>query len=260
MKKYEQIFILVLTVIFLLPGFVYAGIMVEPSVVEKGGVPGTTYTGEYKVINPTKSKVFITIEPEDWLKRYLQKTDTIDVKEWLTFSENQFEIEPGEFKKIAYTVTVPKALVDEQAAQIFFSFREVGGNESMRTRLGVVYYLGNEKKTDIQAEIKEFTFDVVPIPDKENATDINFGILIENKGNVHVRPFGVVRIQKENKDLVLLEINPEKAIYPNASELISAYVREVPLPSGAYDVIAEISCDMYGKKKMISTRKTITIE
>jgi len=261
MKKISCFLIILGCVVLISASQLWAGIMVQPTVVEKSARPGESFSGEYKVINNGKATVLVTIEPEDWLARYLKKENTVHPKEWISFSEMQFEIEAGEFKKIAYTVTVPKDMEEEQAAQIFFSFRDEDKSESLRTRLGVVFYLGNTRETKINAEIEDFLFEVLPVPEKENSFDVNFRIMIKNDSNVHIRPFGKIYLQQDGKDKVVLKINPERSIYPDRSEALAAYVREVPLKKGVtYDAIASISCDMYEKTKVLTSKQSITVE
>jgi len=238
----------------------YAGIMVEPTVIETSGRPGDVLTGEYKVINKSDEPVIVSIEPVDWMREYLKKERTRDPKEWLSFEETSFELAPAELKKIAYTVTVPKDLKEEQAAQVYFAFMSKDGGQAMRTRLGVIFYLGVSNKVKVKADIEDFFFEAVPSKDVQNAYDVNFRITIENKGNVHIRPFGNVTIKQKKTELVVLKINPERGIYAGDTDAIKAYVEEVPLTPGKYTVIAEMHCDMYGKEKLIKKKKKLTFE
>jgi hypothetical protein len=238
----------------------FAGIMVDPTVIELSGTPGEVVTGEYTVINKGEEPVIVTIEPVDWLKRYLKKKDTISPEEWLSFEETTYELGPAEVKKIPYTVTVPENMKSEEAAQVYFSFMGKSGEQALRTRLGVIFYLAATNKVKIKADIEDFFFEAKPTPEKENFYNVNFRVSIKNEGNVHIRPFGAVKIQQDKVDIVVLKINPERGIYAGDSDNIQAYVEEVPLAPGEYTVLAEIHCDMYGEQEIITQKKKVTLE
>ena len=237
-----------------------AGIMIDPVIIEESGRPGETITGEYKVINSGHEAVTVRIEPIDWFRQYLDKEDTIDVKKWLSLSQKEFTLEPAQIKKIGYTVSIPEHMEEEQAAQIYFSFRGKSQSESLRTRLGVVFYLGVEGRSEIDAELTEFMFDVLPKPEKEKVYDINFRITVANKSNVHIRPYGTITIKQGEKEVIILQINPEQAIYPEKTDDITAYVKDVPLTPGSYTAAAEIHCAMYDADKVLRTSKKVVIE
>jgi hypothetical protein len=252
---------LLLSAIALMPvEKIYAGIMVDPTVIEQSGRPGEVINGVYTVTNKSADPLVVNIQAVDWLERYLKQEGTLHPDEWLSFSEMSFTLDAAEVKKIPYTVTVPKDLKGEQAAQVYFEFNNPEAAQSMRTRLGVIFYLAPHDALSLQASIEDFIFDVSKKEDAGDSYSVAFRVRVKNLGDVHIRPFGKIRMQREGHDIVILQINPERGIYAGREEVLSAFVKDVPLLPGEYDVIAEIECGMYGKNNLIIEEKKITVE
>lgn len=247
--------------LFFLPAHsVQAGIMVEPTVIEQSGTPGEVINGVYTVTNKSTEPLVVTIQAADWLKQYLKQEGTRHPDEWLSFSETSFTLDAAEVKKIPYTVSVPDDLKNEQAAQVYFEFNNPEAAQSMRTRLGVIFYLAPRGQVTMQASIEDFVFDVAKKEEQVDTYSVVFRIRVKNQGDVHIRPFGKIRMQQDGKDSVILQINPERGIYAGRDEVLSAFVKEVPLVPGEYDVIAEIECGMYGKDNLLIEKKKVVVE
>jgi len=74
-KKYVCIMKIILSMICALAvtQTLWAGIAVDPTFTEVSLLRGQSNQGTYTVVNNGAAPVIITIEPMDWLKRYLEK-------------------------------------------------------------------------------------------------------------------------------------------------------------------------------------------
>ena len=239
-------------------GTLYAGISVDPTFTEVSLLPCQSEQGTYTVINTGEAPVIVTIEPIDWLRQYLQKEHTVDVSKWLFFEELEFSLEPGAIKKVPYTVTVPPSMHEEQAAQVFFAFRNTGQEQAaFRTRLGVIFYLSVRGTERIKAKIKS---DTIRPEMKENGTyDIVSHITIQNKGNVHIRPRGVITLTSRREDIGQIAVKLGKGIYPHHTDTLAVRGEQITLSPGTYKATVSLDCSMYGIEKHIKKKVYFTI-
>jgi len=222
-----------------------AGIAVEPTVTEVAVEQGAVLEKSYTVMNTGTEEIQVTIELVDWLKEFVGKTGTADLASWLSFPEKTFVLGGGETCAVPYTITVPKKLDSEQVAQVFFAFAGTGGEQqSFRTRLGVILYLGIAGKEQLKAEITDYT--VHAKKNEAGRYDVTAKLAIENKGNVHIRPSGKVRITKHREEVAVIPIRAGKGIYAGLTELIYGSEENLALKPGTYTVYADINCSMYG--------------
>ncbi len=236
---------------------VFASIGVSPTIteisIEKGGI----YEGSYIVSNSSGEELEISIEPVDWRKKYLKLDNNVEVREWLSFEEYSFILKPGEIREVFYEAKAIGKIKNEQVAQVFFAFSRKNQNKAFRTRLGVIFYLsvkGNEK---LKAKIKRVKISVSKNDDKSK--NIYASVEIRNKGNIHIRPHGIVRITKYGDEVERIVIKKGKGIYPKRSDKIGSGIKNVNLPSGVYRAEIEIDCSMYGIKKKLFKKKKFTI-
>ena len=212
MKKIKIIILCGIVFFALSCNTIFAGLAVEPTVTEISIEPGETYRGTYKVINTGTEEVLVNIEPEDWLKRYLKKENTVDVSKWLSLDETTFTLAPAAIKEINYSVSIPPEMEEEQAAQIFYSFsRPEIDSKSFRTRLGVIMYLAIKGKERLEATIEGIRIRKEEVG--KGKYKISGRVTVNNTGNIHIRPYGVIRITKYGKRVALIEIQKDKGIY-----------------------------------------------
>jgi len=258
MKKIIIVFIFVIIFFVLYTDSIFAGLAVDPTITEISIARDEIYQGTYTVINTGDEELIVNIEPEDWLKRYLKKENTVDVSKWLVLEETSFTLAPAAMKEINYSVSIPPEMEEEQAAQIFYSFsKKAIDSKSFRTRLGVIMYLAIKGKEHLKAEIEELNIQAKK--SGKGTYDLVSYIKINNTGNIHIRPYGVVRIMKYGKRVALIEIKKGKGIYPRISDVVSGTATNVELKPGGYKAEAEMYCTMYGIEKKISKKINFTI-
>jgi len=212
-----------------------AGISVRPTVIEQAVIPGEILTGTYTVQNTGDQSLIIDVEPEDWFNRMHGNQD-LSVEDWFKVSESEFELAPGAVKKIEYTITAPMDLELEKAAQVFFAFREQAG---IRSRLGVVVYITKKDAWELNADIKDLI-----VKNREGSSGepmIVASFKIKNHSNVHIRPKGMIRVLKDNKEVAAFTFIKSPAIYPDQDFAFTIPQEGNPIQPGRYQVEVNIS-------------------
>ncbi len=257
MKRFI-VFNLLFFIFILYATYTYAGIAVQPTVTEMSVAQGKTVEGIYTVINTGTDEMIVTIKPVDWLEKYLKQESTADVNTWLSFDKTEFSVSPGEMKKIKYTVTVPYKLMEEQVAQVYFAFRNKEQAEMFKTRLGVIFYLGIKGKEHLEASVDKVQINTSG--NEDGTYNIRTAaVTIKNSGNVHIRPFGVVRVRKNHEEVARVEIKSGKGIYAGKTDIVYGIGEDIKLTPGTYEAEAEIDCGMYDIENKISKKIYFTI-
>jgi len=236
---------------------VEAGIAVAPTMTEMSLKPGQVYEGLYKVENRGQEDVLVTIETVDWLHYYLGRPSTLQVDTWLHFEETEFTLGPGRIKDVAFKAHVPQGMKSEQTAQIFFAYRIPGQEGGIRTRLGVIYYLGVKGKERIRAKIESVGYKFLEQSDG-NYEGI-FNIKVNNKGTIHIRPSGVIRLYRYGDEAACIPFKRKKGIYAAITDMITVREKNLQLKKGKYKYKIELDCSMYDIDKKIKKKGTIKI-
>lgn len=205
---------------FLLSFFFYAfapaqaqprvGIKISPVKVEELAEPGETVAGQLKVTNlDSQSKVLyaylkdfkaggesgrpVLLPPGSESGPYLAT--------WIDIPRKGFEFGPGEEKVIPFTINVPEnAGPGGHYGGIYFGTEpprlridgaDKGAGMSISQQAGSLVLLHIKGDVHEEARIREFTTDK-----NVYSTPFNVGFMsrIENRGNVHIKPFGAIDI------------------------------------------------------------------
>jgi len=232
----------------------YAGIGVEPPVTEINLDPGKKKAGNFTVLNDGNEAIQVKVDLEEWGT----KREEV-VTSWLEVKPLEFEVAPGTAKKVKYKIDVPEEAKGELAAMVFFgSLTPAGGGVGIRTRFGVSIYVAIKGTEIVEANIEKL--DVVKYGG-ENSDNygINFGVTVENVGNVHIRPKGKVAIEdKEGSRIKDVDIFYGLPVLPQGKRTFPANWKGGVLPPGEYMGKAIISYgELYGLKDKISTYETL---
>ncbi|MDA7858001.1 hypothetical protein N9A72_00740 [bacterium] len=221
----------------------FAGIVVNPVRKEVLIPRGGRYEGDYQIWNNSMEKVHVIVKPREWFK--LEKNKNIDINSWLEISPQEFNINPGGKKQIHYKVVVPEVATGELAAMISFSGH--GEKESMLNVIfSVPLYVMIEGTRVVKWKINKVDI-------KQNNSNLRVAVVVENKGNIHLRPKGTVVIKnKKNVTLKEIELNSGLPVYPGKKRAYFGDWNEVNLKAGKY--IAEAIID-YGNPKDILKEK-----
>lgn len=145
--------------------------------------------------------------------------------DWVTFSENEFDLAPNEWKTISMTINIPPEAAFGYYYAVTFSRKDEG--------------LKDEKTTRIVGATACLVLLEVRVPNAVRSIEVNdfktsqkiyeflptkFFIRLKNRGNVHVIPRGNIFIDRgRQRDVGLLEINEVKGnVLPNSTRIFEA--------------------------------------
>jgi hypothetical protein len=233
----------------------YAWIGVEPTVTELSLSPGEKETGTFTVLNDEDKVVSVKVELEDWMRR----EEGVEVASWLEVKPHEFELGPGEAKKVKYKIKVPQEVKGELMAMVFFgSLTPGGGGVGIKTRFGVSIYVTIKGTEAVEANIEKLDVAKYGGENSDNY-GINFGVTVGNIGNVHIRPKGRVVIEdKEGSRIKEVDILHGLPVLPQGKRTFAAIWKRGVLPPGEYKGEATISYgELYGLKDKISSYETL---
>lgn len=240
-----------------------AGIQVTPTVVQLNLPRGEEDSDFFSVLNDTDKLVSVEVELEELLKSQISGED-ITVDSWLEVEPKKFDINPGETKKVGYKVKVPPGREGELRAQAFFATEGTPiGGVGIKSRFGVAIYVAIEGTEVVEAEITDISIsELSPELDKNFAGGIKVGVTVQNKGNVHLRPRGRVKIKNEKGEMVKeLTLPYGYPIMPQTSHTYYAFGENVELSSGRYKAIAFIRYgDIYERDKSYEIQTSFSIK
>ncbi|MDD5449159.1 MAG: hypothetical protein PHO42_00985 [Candidatus Omnitrophica bacterium] len=249
MKKH----LIVLFFIFsLLPATSAFPLEIEPMRLEQSLSAGSTYSGSFKLINPTESYVDIAVSTGEY--RYIFSEGTIPPEEakklpscrgWLQFEKTNFNIGPGGSAEAKFLINVPKDAKEEHLCAVLFDEKHSFGRANtapsegdvrlqVTPRFSIPVYVSIKGHATISAEIKEITAE--PAPQKNGVT---LSVVVENTGTTHMRPFGTLIIFNESGDIVKnLSIGKSLPIFPGYKEMIPVICPR--LAAGKYSAVATV--------------------
>jgi len=246
--------LLALLLLNISPLLLYAGIGVKPTVTEIILSPGEREKGRFTVVNDGNEAIQVKVDLENWGTKREEA-----VPSWLEVKPREFELGPGEVRKVKYKIEVPQETTGELAAMVFFgSLAPAGGGVGIRTRFGVSIYVAIKGTEIVEANIEKLDVAKYGTEDSDNY-GINFGVTVGNMGNVHIRPKGKVFIEdKEDSRIKEVDIFYGLPVLPQAKKTFAAIWKRGVLPPGEYKGKAIISYgDLYGLKDKISSYETL---
>ena len=217
--------------------------------------PGSTVSAQLRVKNAgTKTETLqiglmkFGAYEEEGKPKLVDREKGDDFFDWVSFSQNSFDVAPNEWKAISATINVPKDAAFGYYYAITFSRaqKETVSGPRQTAIVGATATLvllevrvPNAKR---EVEVLEFSgdhkfYEFLPV---------TFTVKLKNKGNVHVAPRGNIFISKgKNKDLAIVEMNPEKGnLLPDSNRIFEAkWIDGFPLYSPKIENEKEIHDD-----------------
>lgn len=190
---------------------------------------GEKVNGELLLTN--NDDVEINVEPgtKEWFTSTINKNLKPD--DWLKISHDKFVLKAGESKKITFSVLAPKKATGELNAMLSFETKKKN-SPNISFRLSVAIYATVKGTEKIQGQVGG----VAVIP----SSDTTVAVLVQNPGNVHLRPRGFVEI-RDAKDLPFanVEIDQGAPVFPGMERPFQGIIRNFRIPPGQY--VAHIS-------------------
>jgi len=252
-RKFQIVLLwfLTITLCLLSVNSLFGGITVEPVRQEIKVSPGKEAQGSYFVYNVGKEPTHVTVAPRDWF--VLKENRGINADSWLKISPRELDLEPGERKEVKYEVAVPTRAIGELVAMISFVPR--AEEESMiNVVFSVSLYVMIEGTEILKGEISKVD---IRRWKKEGSSDLRLAVLVENRGNVHLRPKGKIVIEdRKGKEIKEVELTYGWPVYPGKNRAYFGDWKGVSLKSGKYKATATID---YGDPENI-LKKTVSFK
>lgn len=257
--------ILLSTLYYLFSTLLAFGVEIEPMRIEYTLDAGKTYSGSFKLKNPSSFSVDVFVSSGEY--RYIFSEGSIppagdkktlpSCQDWFQFEKTKFNLNPGGSCDVKFLIKVPKDVKQEHLCAILFDERrslqeikpkEKTGNVQIQLtpRFSIPVYIFIKDTEKILAQIPAVS--VVSEPEKGG---VRINITLENTGNVHIRPLGTLVILNQNGEVVKnMPIGKSLPIFPAYKETIPVICPK--LPAGKYSIIATIEVS----KDNIIQRKT----
>ena len=192
-------------------------LVVSPLPLALTTTPGTSVSTDVKVMNneANAERVKISVmkfgaEGEDGSPKLLDPEPSDEYLEWISFSEQTFTAQPGQWKTIKVTINPPKTAAFGYYYALVFA-RDNQKVEAQKANLfGAVAGL---LLLDVDAPGAKRSADALSFESTQKVYEFlpaSFKMRIKNTGNTHVAPRGNVFIKQGDNEAEILELNKNK--------------------------------------------------
>ncbi len=211
--------------------------------------PGEHAWGIYTLTNDENEKLNVTAEAKDWF--VLPENNGIGATTWLTFKKPKFLLKKGKTKKVKFYVVAPEKAKGELVGMVSFL---IEGEKVMdlNRRLSSAVYVGIEGTEELKGELSAFSI-------KLGTNSVSAGVVVENKGNVHLRPKGHFDISTSSGlPVAALSIDEGGVAYPGKNQSFFGTLNGVSLGEGEYVVKISLQ-DIDRQKEFVQVEKKFLI-
>lgn len=193
---------------------------------------GKKVQGQSTVINNEGERITVTVSAKDWF--VLPENKGFKAKDWLTFSQSTFTLEPGASANVTFFVQAPKKASGELVGMMSYAF-----NGAVQTNLQKVLSVAIYGSVSGTEKMKGQLKAVMVTPSSGTLT---VSLLVRNEGNVHIRPEGWCEIQNEKREtLANIFIKQGAPTYPGKESVYTGQVQGLELKEGAYKALIHLS-------------------
>jgi hypothetical protein len=241
----------------------HAEIGVEPENMEIVVAQGSETRGVYNIVNHADTPAHVKVDVEDWFKTRLG-IKGIPVEQWIKVEPMEFDMEPKSTKQAEYVITPPSDQEGELAAMVYFGTTSPEGSFSITSRFGVSIYAAIENTIKLECSIKDLSV-ARNVRDPKTETSLLdkgliFGVMVENSGNVHIRPTGNIEIVGENGDKYELKVERGFPVYQGKSLGYSVIWDKKDIAPGKYEVSVTLDCGkIYKMDKKIEKKAVLVV-
>lgn len=222
---------------------------IEPGSAKKAEIIVSNRTGDERVFNLVVEDATGSSDPEVPIVLLGDDRGPYTLKDYIQLPVTSFTLKHNERARIPVTIAVPP---DAEPGGRYGSVlvttvskdAEIGANggatpsSAIVSRVGTLFFLTIPGETTIEGELVNFA----TLPDKTFFTDgpINFQILFENKGALHLNPYGEIRITNLlNEEVGFVELDPWFALPQSLRSREVTWNRELLI--GKYTATAHIN-------------------
>jgi hypothetical protein len=231
-KLYRWMFVFLLATFSFLPQKIYAqedglNLTLSPISIQLEGKPGEIIYSQLKVRNNSNSSESLSITLGSFSADQNGSTPIIkdrtlkdDYLNWFKFQSDNFEISPGEWKTIPFSIQIPFESAFSYYAAIQVNRIEdisaVNDGKTVVKGSPAILLLLNIDSPDAK---KELLLESFKAQNKiVESLPYEFEVQVKNSGNVYAIPYGNLFIEGQNqKDLAILPINPDSNVVISGS-------------------------------------------
>lgn len=217
--------------------FLFAGLSVDPAIVNLIAQVSSSYEGKYIVKNTYNTPITVMLKFEDW-NTYSGNTNT-DVSRWLKFDKNKYYIPSGDSIEVPYKISLPEDMKGSVSGRVYFSVEQQQG-QMVTIAISVPIYVVVKDTEKIDFKID--SFDLI-----NSKNGINYKFIIKNDGNIHLRPSGVIEIYDKNKKKLIktVFISETVPVYAEKTRefsgvMVGSDVKKDGLKKGKYTAVLKI--------------------
>lgn len=192
---------------------------------------GATIEGQFTITNNEDEDLYVSPFSKDWF--VLPENEKFTAPEWLLVDETEFVLKKGDSKVVPFTIKVPKKAVGELVAMMSFNTL-TETRQTVSFMLSSAVYLAIDGKEKVGGRVAALSV-------QPSTGSVAVGVVVENEGNVHLRPYGMVRIfTDKDKPMANIELKRGKPVYPGKSQGFFGDVADLRLPPGKYKATIEL--------------------
>jgi len=229
------------------------GIAFSPNVFELVVTDNSSVTNAIKIYNPMSSTLHLKVYVQDFLLGadgkgvYLSggKLPT-SIASWIQFNPREFTVKPKESQVLRFTITPPADASGEYWGTIFLENTpppavkgKKGVNLVVNLRVGIPVYIYTGK-IPVNSSL---SINNIELDEKSSTLFIE----TENKGNVHIRPTGEVRLYS-NEELVAQFNIPPFVVLTKSIRILNVPITQTIMP-GKYRVEVYINYNAESRVK-----------
>lgn len=252
-------------------------IKVTPSILEEMVKPGDVLTSAITLTNQSDKEITFYAFLKDFKAAAEDESGKAElivpgteagnyISSWINISTDGIVLSPGQGRAIPFTVNVPSnvgpggyygAIVfGTQAPKLKPGEAEKGAAIGVAEQAAALLLLQIEGVADERADIREFKTDKIFYA---TPFSVNFSAKIQNLGNVHIKPMGVIEISNMlGRKVAVLPVNDKGGnILPKSARLFAANWKD-SFGFGRYQAVLVLS---YGTPAELGGegRKTLTM-
>lgn len=234
----------------------YAGLSVDPSVTNIFGEPGSGYKGKYTIKNTYDRDININIEVEQG--KTFAGNGEVDVKKWLEFENYTYFIKAGASVEAPYTAVIDEKFKGSVSARVTFSVAQEQG-QMITISISVPIYVTVEGTEKV-----DYCIDSLNLYASGN--NISYKLVLENKGNIHIRHSGIIEIYNKNKTELLKTISMQETVPTYSGEkrdFSDVMLPKEELKKGTYVAVFKVKAfdkEVVKEVKFKVTKKEIKIK
>jgi hypothetical protein len=167
----------------------------------------------------------------------------------ISINPREFDLEPGSFTQVRFSVDVPQSASGEYSTLVFFTTRPTrkGGGLSIVERIASKIYVIVPESTRISGEVND-------VKAQSLADGQHYLVDFRNTGNAHVYLSGRVEIKQGGTVIDRVTFPPGMLVERSGKRLIDAVGKK--LAPGSYSVVAMVD---FGGPNLVAGQANITV-